>query len=371
MSTLGSAPALGYRSPLDARHVPITAGRALALEAAAAAEVRAYQTDPAVVALRVEQIRTQVGWLMWTGIGLGLCFTMTSVQQFAAAGAPVGSLAWCAAWLLDPTVSLVLLAVLRAEQVTARWQVPTGPWPRAAKWALLAATYVMNTWASWATGSVAGVVLHSVPPLVVVLAAETVTDLHHALTSAAHTAATHHTPAPPSVPATRTDAGSGGGPLGYPRDPSPGEWGVTASGERPVGVPGGLPVALAGEHRGGWSVTAPGPGAERAPGQAGEHREVPPVTPPGPGGERATRPAREPRRQPVARPPGRRRVLADYVALARAAWAPGVVVTPAWARRVTGCSRGLSPKVAAALTTAPPPPALTGTARTAPEEGAA
>jgi hypothetical protein len=51
---------------------------------------------------------------------------MTNVQQFAAAGAPVGSLAWWSAWLLDPMVSLVLLAVLRAEQVTTRYQVNTG-----------------------------------------------------------------------------------------------------------------------------------------------------------------------------------------------------------------------------------------------------
>ena len=66
---------------------------------------------------------------MWAGIVLGLCFTMTNVQTFAAAGAPVGSLAWWSAWLLDPMVSLVLLAVLRAEQVTTRYQVTPGCGP--------------------------------------------------------------------------------------------------------------------------------------------------------------------------------------------------------------------------------------------------
>ena len=60
---------------------------------------------------------------MWTGLLLGLAFTMVNVQTFAAAGAAVGSLPWVAAWLLDPMVSLVLVAVLRAEQVTARYQV--------------------------------------------------------------------------------------------------------------------------------------------------------------------------------------------------------------------------------------------------------
>jgi hypothetical protein len=69
----------------------------LAREAAAAAELRGWQTHPDVVALHVEQIRTQVDRLMWAGIVLGLCFTMANVQHFAAAGTRVGSLAWCSA----------------------------------------------------------------------------------------------------------------------------------------------------------------------------------------------------------------------------------------------------------------------------------
>jgi hypothetical protein len=170
----------------------LSAAARLARDAAAAAELRGWQSHPDVVALRVEQIRTQVDGLMWAGIVLGLCFTMTNVQQFAAAGARVGSLAWWSAWLMDPMVSLVLLAVLRAEQLTTRYQVPTGIWPRVAKWALLLATYLMNTWSAWTLGSAPGVVLHSVPPLVVVIAAEALTDIQHALTECvqrAHTAA--------------------------------------------------------------------------------------------------------------------------------------------------------------------------------------
>jgi hypothetical protein len=170
----------------------LSAAARLARDAGAAAELRGWQTHPDVVALRVEQIRTQVDRLIWAGIVLGLCFTMTNVQQFAAAGARVGSLVWWSAWLMDPMVSLVLLAVLRAEQVTTRYQVSTGIWPRVAKWALLLATYLMNTWTCWAAGSAPGVVLHSVPPLVVVIAAEAITDVQHALTECvqrAHTTA--------------------------------------------------------------------------------------------------------------------------------------------------------------------------------------
>ena len=159
----------------------------LAAEAAEAAKVRAYQTHPDVVALRVEQVRTQVDRLCWAGIVLGLAFTMTNVQSFAAGSAPPWSMPWVTAWLLDPMVSLVLLAILRAEQVTARHRVRTGPWVRRAKWSTLAATYAMNTWESWAAGSVAGIVLHSVPPLVVFTAAEAVTDLRDKLTVVAFT----------------------------------------------------------------------------------------------------------------------------------------------------------------------------------------
>jgi hypothetical protein len=45
----------------------------------------------------VEHVRRQVDRLCWTGILLGLAFTMTNVQSFAAAGARTWSLSWLAA----------------------------------------------------------------------------------------------------------------------------------------------------------------------------------------------------------------------------------------------------------------------------------
>lgn len=238
-------------TPQDARHMPLTRAQKLVQDAAEAAELRAYQTHPDVVALRVERVRTEVDRLCWAGIVLGLAFTMTNVQWFAAAGARPGSLPWLAAWVLDPTVSLVLLAILRGEQVTARYQVHTGPWVRVAKWFTLTATYVMNTWSSYATGSPSGVVLHSVPPLLVFVAAEAITDLRDKLTDA-----------------------------------------VTAA----------FMEARARVH---------------------EPQERSPRT--------------------------RRHSFDEYLSDARLAWSPGVVVTPAWVREVTDCSRGLSSRLAAAL----------------------
>lgn len=244
-----------------ATHAETNASK-LAREAAEAAELRAHQARPDVVALRVERVRAQVDRLCWAGIVLGLGFTMTNVQHFAAAGTAAWSLPWLAAWLLDPTVSLVLLAILRAEQITARYRVRTGPWVRRAKWFTLAATYVMNTWASYAAGSLSGIVLHSVPPLVVFVAAEAVTDLRDKLTEAVLAAFTE---ARSQVPET----------TGWVHEPSP---------------------------------------------------------------------VRTARRTTTGRTS-----FGDYLTVARAAWRPGTTVTPAWVREVTGCSRGLSSRLAATL----------------------
>ena len=136
------------------------------------------------VAAGAARARRWVDVATWTAIGLGLAFTAVNVQAFAAAGAPMWSPAWSVAWLLDPMVSVLLLAVVRAEQVTGRWQIAM-PWQVAAvKWAAFAATYLMNTWAAWRDGIPSSVLLHSVPPVFVLLAAEVAPALRHRLTEA-------------------------------------------------------------------------------------------------------------------------------------------------------------------------------------------
>lgn len=247
----------------------LTRGQRLAAEAAEAAEVRAYQTDPDVVALRVEKARVVVEWFIWTGMVLGLAFTMSNVQQFAAhtIHAAPGSLSWSAAWLLDPTVSLVLLGILLAERHTSRWQIAMSDWTRAAKWGLLAATYVMNTWESYAASSAAGIVLHSVPPLVVFMAAEAVTDLQDKLTECVHKAHAHaaaraETPAPipvirPAV-AQRPDVPEPTRPLGHPGQP-----GVHADSARPARVDPGWPAFSPAVQPGQPTTTEGQPGPPR------------------------------------------------------------------------------------------------------------
>jgi hypothetical protein len=53
--------------------------------------------------------------------------------------------------------------------------------------------------------------------------------------------------------------------------------------------------------------------------------------------------------EPHRERPARRKLFAEYLTDARAAWTPEVEITPAWVREATGCSRGLSSRLAAAL----------------------
>jgi hypothetical protein len=175
--------------PQDARHQPLTRVNRLRQDAAEASELRALSEHPDVIARQVEKVRSFVDVVIWVGIALGLAFTMTNVQSFAASGAAAWSIGWLAAWLLDPMVSLVLVAVLRAEQVTARYQVDIGIWGHRTKIFAFIATYVMNTWSSWAHLSMSGTVLHSVPPVLIFCAAETAPTLRDRLTTAVTAAA--------------------------------------------------------------------------------------------------------------------------------------------------------------------------------------
>ncbi|OAP20721.1 hypothetical protein [Amycolatopsis sp. M39] len=251
----------------------------------------------------VERVAVQVDRLCWAGVLLGLAFTMTNVQQFAANGARSWSLPWCTAWLLDPMVSVVLLSILRAEQVTARHGVRTGRWVRAAKWFTLTATYVMNTWEAFTAGSPAGVVLHSVPPLVVFVAAEAVTDLRDKLGAAQSAAAVS---------------------AGRPSAPGP---------ERCLSVPEPGASADRGQPRPATIGLMPATSAATSPAADGPKK---PASDQGVSAGAAS---------------GRRRrtSFAEYLALARKVRTPEVTVSPAWVREVTGCSRGLSSRLAAAL----------------------
>ncbi|GAB3211241.1 hypothetical protein GCM10027294_32750 [Marinactinospora endophytica] len=155
----------------------------------AAAQVRRYDTDPDVVAYRLERRAVLGTGLVWAGIVLGLGFTVPNVQQFVAGDAEPWSIVWITAWLLDVMVSLPLIGVLVLEQATTRYEVPLGVWARVLKWGSLSATYAMNTWHAWAGLDAAGILVHSVPPLVVFVCAEVLPTGRERITEAVHKAA--------------------------------------------------------------------------------------------------------------------------------------------------------------------------------------
>jgi hypothetical protein len=295
----------------------------LARKSREAAEVRAYQTHPDVIALRIERVRAWSAGLIWAGVVLGLAFTMTNVQQFAANGAQPGSLSWLSAWLLDPMVSLVLVGVLLAEQVTARWELDTPVWARNTKWFALAATYVMNTWQPWEHLDAPGIVLHSVPPLLVFAAVEGGPAMREALTKAvARSLATS-----PSVAVSV-----------------------------PVTAPVNTASAVHDPARSGVQEAAHGPVHDLPPETAHELAPAP---------VREPRPRRSVNARKTTRTKGKRgggrMLFADYLTIAREHLADEQpsAVTPAWCRAVTGCSAGTSVKLAAALSAEPPASAET------------
>jgi hypothetical protein len=292
----------------------------LARKSHEAARVRAYQTHPDVIALRIEQVRAWSARIIWAGVVLGLAFTMTNVQQFAANGAPTGSLPWLSAWLLDPMVSLVLIGVLVAEQVTSRWELDTPVWARRTKWFALSATYAMNTWRAWSQLSPSGIVLHSVPPLLVFTAVEGGPAIRETLTKAVARSLLATT-----APGTLVDTA---GPVVN---------GAVTALVNLAGVVG--QVTATGVHEPVHDVVhQPAPGSVHEPTPA---------------------PVREPRsrRSGTSRKAkagkgsrGGRVLFADYLAMAREQRPVDLAkVTPVWCRQVTGCSSGTSVKLAAVL----------------------
>ncbi|UGQ15036.1 hypothetical protein LO772_16590 [Yinghuangia sp. ASG 101] len=111
---------------------------------------------------------------------VAMVFTAVSVTTFAL---DHGVNRWVA-WTLDPMVAVALLAVLLADARLVELGAAPSGWATALRWFAGMATWVMNAWSSvWPDGGfgvprdvdAAGVVLHSVAPVLLVLLAEAAT----------------------------------------------------------------------------------------------------------------------------------------------------------------------------------------------------
>jgi hypothetical protein len=115
-------------------------------------------------------------------------FTAANVTMFATAHnvpTPI-------AVLLDPMVALALAIVLLADARLASWGIPPPGWSTALRWFTAITATAMNTWTSlWPNDVIgwprhadpAGVLLHTVPPVLLILLTETVASYRNQITA--------------------------------------------------------------------------------------------------------------------------------------------------------------------------------------------
>lgn len=159
-------------APLHERNHPVTTAPALHVVTAEDAD-KARKTIADLE--RIERLVTSV--LVVLGVG-GLIFTAVNVTLFAVEH----HVHWGIAWMLDPLVSISLLAALFIDgKLAAHGYKPSG-WPFILRWFAGLSTWLMNCWGSlYPDGTFtgwpdrpdpAGLLLHSVIPVLVIVLAE-------------------------------------------------------------------------------------------------------------------------------------------------------------------------------------------------------
>ncbi|AZQ72769.1 hypothetical protein EKH77_17450 [Streptomyces luteoverticillatus] len=118
---------------------------------------------------------------------VALAFTATNVTLFAISHRVSP---WIA-WLLDPMVAVALGAVLIVDGRLLEYGVQPSGWASGLRWFAGMGTWVMNCWDSlWPEGTVfgvphavdpAGLVLHSVPPVLLIVLAEAITHYRRSI----------------------------------------------------------------------------------------------------------------------------------------------------------------------------------------------
>ncbi|MCQ6253279.1 hypothetical protein, partial [Streptomyces malaysiensis] len=118
---------------------------------------------------------------------VALAFTATNVTMFAIQH----EVSPWIAWLLDPMVAVALGAVLIVDGRLSEYGVNPSGWASVLRWFAGLGTWVMNCWGSlWPEGSAfgvprqvdpAGLVLHSIPPVLLIVLAEAITHYRRAI----------------------------------------------------------------------------------------------------------------------------------------------------------------------------------------------
>lgn len=118
---------------------------------------------------------------------VALAFTATNVTLFAIDH----HISVWIAWLLDPMVAVALGAVLIVDGRLSEHGVQPSGWATGLRWFAGLGTWLMNCWASlWPAGTEfgvprqvdpAGLVLHSIPPVLLIVLAEAITFYRRAI----------------------------------------------------------------------------------------------------------------------------------------------------------------------------------------------
>ncbi|MBL1117130.1 hypothetical protein JK364_32805 [Streptomyces sp. 110] len=118
---------------------------------------------------------------------VALAFTATNVTMFAIQH----EVSPWIAWLLDPMVAVALGAVLIVDGRLSEYGVNPSGWASVLRWFAGLGTWVMNCWGSlWPEGAAfgvprqvdpAGLVLHSIPPVLLIVLAEAITHYRRAI----------------------------------------------------------------------------------------------------------------------------------------------------------------------------------------------
>ena len=145
------------------------------------------ESPAAVQIAALQSLQTNLTKVLVAVAVVALAFTATNVTLFAIDH----HISPWIAWLLDPMVAVALGAVLIVDGRLSEHGVHPSGWASALRWFAGLGTWLMNCWSSlWPDGAPfgmprqvdpAGLVLHSVPPILLIVLAEAITHYRRAI----------------------------------------------------------------------------------------------------------------------------------------------------------------------------------------------
>ncbi|MFF8694977.1 hypothetical protein ACF08W_22535 [Streptomyces sp. NPDC015144] len=145
------------------------------------------RTAPASQIAALQSLQSGLTKVLITVAVVALAFTATNVTLFAIDH----HISVWIAWLLDPMVAVALGAVLIVDGRLSEHGVKPSGWATVLRWFAGLGTWLMNCWSSlWPAGAgfgvprqidPAGLVLHSIPPVLLIVLAEAITFYRRAI----------------------------------------------------------------------------------------------------------------------------------------------------------------------------------------------